>query len=143
MSRTDTAQAAATWLAALILHVEAVSSTSVPGDDILNLWDRLVVIWSGGNGLAFVLFIGLALFFTGKLTSGREAERRVKDWETRYKENDERWRDRFNEQKARADNSERMLYQLMGVQARTVTVAERAATAAEVVAATSLPGGTG
>lgn len=140
MSPIDGVAAVLSWsAAALILHAEAV--TSIPGDEVLGFWDRLIVIWNSGNGLAFVLFIALALFFTGRLVSGRDAERRVKEWETRYKENDDRWRERFQEQKNRADSSERMLYQLMGTQARTVTVAERAATAAEVVAASSLNSG--
>lgn len=137
MSPIDSAGAVLSWGgAALILHAEAIAS--VPGDEIVGFWDRLIIIWNSGNGLAFVLFIALALFFTGRLVSGRDAERRVREWETRYKENDDRWRERFTEQKNRADSSERMLYQLMGTQVRTVTVAERAATAAEVVAATSL-----
>lgn len=115
---------------------EAISNLG--GDPILSWWDRAILIWNSGNGLAFVLFVAVVLLFTGRVVSGRDRDKTIKDWETRYKENDDRWRERYTEQRVRADNAERMMYQMMGLQARVTTVAERAATVAEV-AATNLP----
>jgi hypothetical protein len=122
----------------------AVASGNVPGDDVLDLWDRIVVIWAGGNGLAFVLFIALVLFFTGRLFTGRERERLEKqmvkleeDWKKRYDENDRRWERQLEEVKSRSQAQEQLLYQMMGMQREATFVARQATTAAVAVAATA------
>lgn len=113
-------------------------AAGVPGDDILNIWDRLISIWNGGNGLAFVLFIGLALFFTGRLFTGRERERLEKaaakldeDWKKRYDENDRRWEKQLDEVRSRSEAQERLLYQMMGMQREVTTVARQATNVAQ------------
>lgn len=103
------------------------------GGDVLALWQQFRQGWEAG-GLAFVLFIVVILLFTGRVVSGRDRDRVIKEWEQRYRENDERWKERFLEQKARADTAQQMLYQHLGWASRVTTVAERATAVAEAAA---------
>lgn len=114
------------------------------GGDLVTLYERVQRAWESG-GLAFVFFIALGLFFTGRIFTARDRERLEKqmakldaDWKTRYDENDRRWERQLEEVKARSATQEQLLYQVMGMQREATMVARQATTVAQQ--ATS-PGG--
>jgi hypothetical protein len=118
-----------------LLAVEAAVAGG--GADFLSLFERVQRAWETG-GLAFIFFIGLALFFTGRIFTGRDRERLEKqmakldaDWKTRYDENDRRWERQLEEVKGRAAAQEGLLYQMMGMQREATNVAKRATTVAQ------------
>ena len=122
--------------------VEAISGASskgVPGDDWLTLWERIDQAWKSG-GLAFIFFIALALFFTGRVFTYRDRDKLEKqmakldaDWKQRYDENDARWERQLNEVRSRAQAQEQLLYQMMGMQREATMVARQATNVAQQV----------
>jgi hypothetical protein len=112
------------------------------GADFLTLFERVQRAWETG-GLAFVFFIGLALFFTGRIFTARDRERMEKqmakldaDWKTRYDENDRRWERQLEEVKARSSAQEGLLYQMMGMQREATMVAKQATSVAQQATST-------
>jgi len=122
-----------------VLSTAAVAGTT----DVIVLYERVQRAWESG-GLAFIFFIGLALFFTGRIFTSRDRERMEKqmakldaDWKTRYDENDRRWEKQLEEVKARSAAQESLLYQMMGMQREATLVARQATTVAQRATSTA------
>jgi len=122
-----------------VLSTAAVAGTT----DVIVLYERVQRAWESG-GLAFIFFIGLALFFTGRIFTSRDRERMEKqmakldaDWKTRYDENDRRWERQLEEVKARSAAQESLLYQMMGMQREATLVARQATTVAQRATSTA------
>ena len=124
-----------------VLSTAAVAGTT----DVIVLYERVQRAWESG-GLAFIFFIGLALFFTGRIFTSRDRERMEKqmakldaDWKTRYDENDRRWEKQLEEVKARSAAQESLLYQMMGMQREATMVARQATAVAQRATAAGPP----
>ena len=125
--------------------VFALSAATSSGADVVGLYERVQRAWETG-GLAFVFFVGLTLFFTGRIFTFRDRERMEAqlakldaDWKARYDENDRRWERQLEEVKARAATQEQLLYQMMGMQREATMVARQAPAVAQRATAAGPP----
>lgn len=100
-----------------MLAVAAVSST--PG---LDLWPAIE-----RGGITFMLFLAVVGLFTGQVFSKKQADALLKMQQDRYETDTKRLEQRIQEEKARADRFESLLFQQVALANRVGAVAERVA----------------